>query len=130
MNLLLMGAMGFLWGLLHCMQIISHFFLVNITMPGNADFLFRLLVQIATLNIVPTEDITQNLESRFGIRNDEYVLTDSFTDFEFDSTGPVHNLQIMFLVMVILLILPILMLLILGLFFWSAKVRRGINAFK
>lgn len=53
-NILLSGAMGFLWGLLHCMQIISHFALVNINMPGNAHFLFQILVQIATLNILPT----------------------------------------------------------------------------
>ena len=61
-NLLLMSAMGFLWGLLHCVQIISHFFLVNITMPANADYLFRLLVQIATLNIVPTDGLILKIE--------------------------------------------------------------------
>ena len=35
-NLLLSGAMTFLWGLLNCLQIISHFDLVNIMMPSNA----------------------------------------------------------------------------------------------
>ena len=91
-NLLIMGAMGFLWGLLHCMQIISHFYLVNITMPANADYLFRIIVQIATFNIVPTDDLIQNIESCFGIKNDDFVLTESFIDFEFDSTAPIRNL--------------------------------------
>lgn len=54
-NLLLSGAMGFLWAILNCMQIISHFDLVNIMMPPNAHYLFKFLVQIATLNIVPSE---------------------------------------------------------------------------
>ena len=44
MNLLLSGAMGFLWALLNCMQIISHFDLVNILMPANAHYLFKFLV--------------------------------------------------------------------------------------
>ena len=91
-NLLLSGAMGFLWGLLHCMQIISHFALVNITMPANADFLYKLIIQIATLNIVPTDEVTDKIEAAFGITNDDFTLTDSFVEFEFDSSGPVSNL--------------------------------------
>ena len=35
-NLLLSGAMNMLWGLLHSMQIVAHFPLINIMMPGNA----------------------------------------------------------------------------------------------
>ena len=43
-NILLSGAMTFLWGLLHCMQIVSHFDLVNIMMPANAHHMFKILV--------------------------------------------------------------------------------------
>ena len=39
-NLLLSGAMNMLWGLLHSMQIVAHFPLINIMMPGNAQVLF------------------------------------------------------------------------------------------
>lgn len=35
-NLLLSGAMNLLWGLLHALQIVAHFPLINILMPGNA----------------------------------------------------------------------------------------------
>ena len=39
-NLLLSGAMNMLWGLMHSMQIVAHFPLINIMMPGNAQVLF------------------------------------------------------------------------------------------
>ena len=43
-NILLSSAMTFLWGLLHCMQIVAHFDLVNIMMPANAHHMFKILV--------------------------------------------------------------------------------------
>ena len=44
LNLVLSGAMTFLWGMLNCMQIVAHFDLVNISMPANAHILFKILV--------------------------------------------------------------------------------------
>ena len=35
-NLLLSGAMTYLWGLLNSVQIVAHFPLVNVMMPANA----------------------------------------------------------------------------------------------
>ena len=43
-NLLLSGAMNLLWGLLHAMQIVAHFPLVNIMMPQNAGMLFQVII--------------------------------------------------------------------------------------
>ena len=40
LNLLLSGAMNLLWGLLHAVQIVAHFPLINIMMPPNAQILF------------------------------------------------------------------------------------------
>ena len=91
-NLLMSGAMTFLWGLLHCMQIVSHFDLVNIMMPANAHHLFKMLVSIATLDLLPSDVVIEEIENNFGIVNDDFALTDSFVDFQFDSSGPIHNL--------------------------------------
>ena len=57
MNLLLSGAMNFLWGMLHAMQIVAHFPLINIMMPPNAQMLFQVIVKIATFDMLPTEDL-------------------------------------------------------------------------
>ena len=113
--------MTFLWGMLHCVQIVSHFDLVNISMPANAHHLFKILVQIATFNIIPTEVVIDAIEDKVGIDNDGFMLTQSFVDFQFDSSGPIRNLQIMFLAMVVLIAIPICMLILKMLFFSGAK---------
>ena len=91
-NILLSGAMTFLWGMLNCMQIVAHFDLVNIMMPANAHQLFKILVTIAPFEIVPTETFIEDLQGEIGLENDEFSLTQSFIDFEFDSSGPIRNL--------------------------------------
>ena len=54
-NIFLSGTMTLLWGLLHCMQIIAHFPLINVNMPANAQMLFKILIKIATFDMLPTE---------------------------------------------------------------------------
>ena len=61
-------------------------------MPANAEFIYKLIFKIATLNIVPTDEVTDKIETAFGITNDDFALTDSFVGFEFDSSGPISNL--------------------------------------
>ena len=125
-NLLLSGPMTFLWGMLNCMQIVSHFDLVNIMMPSNAQYLFKILVSIATFNIFPTEGVIDEIEKWLGIVNDDFYLTESFLDFQFDSSGPIRNLQIMFLAMLLLAAIPLVLLVLRAVFFWSKKVKRCI----
>ena len=50
-------------------------------MPANAHQLFKLLVEIATLNLLPTEVVIDEMEALMGISNDNFSLTDSFIDF-------------------------------------------------
>ena len=65
-NLLLSGAMNMLWGLLHSMQIVAHFPLINVMMPGNAQVLFQVIVKIATFDILPIEPVIESAET-FGL---------------------------------------------------------------
>ena len=67
------------------------------------------------------------LEEKVGIDNDGFMLTQSFVDFQFDSSGPIRNLQIMFLAMIVLIAIPICMLILKMLFFWCKKVQYRIN---
>ena len=62
-----------------------------------------------------------------GIVNDEFTLTESFIDFQFDSSGPIRNLQIMFLIMVFLLAFPVTLLILKVLFFWNKKIQGCID---
>ena len=91
-NLLLSGTMSLIWGLLHSMQIIAHFPLINVMMPTNAHILFKILIKIATLDLIPTELFLDDLQEEFGLTNDSFELTDNFVTFGFDSTGPIRNL--------------------------------------
>lgn len=66
-NLLLSGAMNLLWGLLHAMQIVAHFPLINVMMPSNASKFFKIMVKIATFDLIPVEDYIQDGEDRIGL---------------------------------------------------------------
>ena len=55
-NRIMQGSMTFVWGLLNCLQIISHFPLININMPANAHTVFMILVEIANIEIIEDAD--------------------------------------------------------------------------
>ena len=61
LNLLMAGSMGFLWGLLHSMQIIAHLPLINVMMPANATVLFSILIKIATIDVIPSEFLIEKV---------------------------------------------------------------------
>ena len=44
-------------------------------MPANAQYMFKILVSIATFNVLPTEDLISEIEGQLGIVNDEFTLT-------------------------------------------------------
>lgn len=43
-NIFLSSAMTLLWGMINCIQIVAHFYLVNIQIPANATMMFKMLV--------------------------------------------------------------------------------------
>ena len=96
-------------------------------MPANAQILFKILVSIATFDIVPAEQLIDGIENWLGIINDEFTLTESFADFQFDSSGPIHNLQIIFVAMVVLVAIPLVSLFLKFMFFWIPKCNKSIN---
>ena len=91
-NLILQGSMSLLWGLLHSMQIVAHFPLINIAMPANADAMFQVLIEITTFGLIPTEDFLEDIQKDAGLANDSFILTDNFESYGFESTGPIRNL--------------------------------------
>lgn len=72
-------------------------------------------------------NVIDEFESIFGIVDDEFALTERFIDFEFASSGPIKNLQVIFLAMLVLVLAPVILLLIRKAFFWSQKCKRATN---
>ena len=128
-NLLLSGAMNLLWGLLHAMQIVAHFPLVNIMMPQNASMLFQVIIQIATFDMLPTEEVIKEGEVSVGLEKDGFFISDSFEEYGFDSTDPIRNLQIMFIFLLFLIAYPLLSLGLRGLCYCSRTCKRCLNWF-
>ena len=62
-----------------------------------------------------------------GIVRDDFVLTDNFADYGFDSTDPMSNLQMIFIVMVLLLMFSVYILFMRCICFWSDKCKRCLN---
>ena len=127
MNLFISGSMGLLWALFQRIQIISFLGLVNIIMPSNAHYVFKFLLRIATLRIFPSEKAIDSFEKDTGIVNDDFSVTETFAEFEFDSSGPIHNLQIVFLAMFVLATLPLFFLLLKLVFLKSKSVSKCVD---
>ena len=68
----------------------------------------------------------EDFENGLGIQNDGLAISDNFVDFELDSTDVIRNLQIVFLFLLGLIILPVLLLLFFYLFYWSNKCKKWV----
>ena len=66
----------------------------------------------------------EDFENGLGIQNDGLAISDNFVDFELDSTDVIRNLQIVFLFLLGLIILPVFLLLFFYLFYWSNKCKK------
>ena len=93
-------------------------------MPANANKLFTILIKIATFDLVPAEHVIEGIENMLSITHDEIFLTENFVDFGFDSTAPMMNLELIFIILLILLAYPLVQLLLKGIFYWSSKCEK------
>ena len=123
-NLMLSGPMYFLWGLVNSLQIVTHFPLISVMMPSNAYHLLLMIVEISDFQLIPVEETIEHMEDRLGIHNDGIALSDNFIDFELDSTDMIRNLQIIFLFLLGLLIVPIAFPVLFAALFWSKRCQR------
>ena len=61
-NIFISGALNLLWGTVNCLQIISHFPLINVLMPANCQLLFEIVVKIVTFDIVSVDGILETFD--------------------------------------------------------------------
>ena len=76
---------------------------------------------------MPTDEIISNMEQGMQIENDEVAVTDSFADYGYETSGPMHNLQVALLIFLFLLFFPLLSFLMKYLFFWSIRCANLVN---
>ena len=55
------------------------------------------------------------------MERDDYIISDNFEAFELDSTDVIRNLQILFLALFVLIVIPLILLLTVPCLFWSQK---------
>jgi len=84
-------------------------------------------VKIATFDILPTEQVIESAENDIGLEHSSVQLTDNFEDFGFDSSDPIRNLQMMFIVLVVLVLFPPFSLALKGLCFCSQRCKRCVK---
>jgi len=61
LNLLLAGSLSYIWSMIRAQQIIVHLPLTNIVLPGNAAYFFSFLMNIAAFDIIPTDELFDEL---------------------------------------------------------------------
>ena len=110
-NVFISGTLNYLWGMINCLQIIAHFPLINILMPANCQVLFLVVVKIATFDLIPVDGFMESVEQIFDGKYD-LNLSDNFAEFGYETTDPVQNLQINFVFLLSLIVVPILLKLV------------------
>lgn len=66
-NVIFSGALNLFWGLINCLQIIAFFPLINIRMPANCIIMYRVIIKIATFELINVEEQVDAFEKFFGI---------------------------------------------------------------
>ena len=105
-NLIVSGALNYLWSMVNCLQIVAHYPLINVLMPANCKDIFRVVVMIATFDMLPIEGIMEWLDLSEFTETYEKPMPDNFKEFGYQHSDPIQNLEMVFLVIVGLLMLP------------------------
>mmetsp|Transcript_6845 Transcript_6845/g.9408 ORF Transcript_6845/g.9408 Transcript_6845/m.9408 type:complete len:154 (-) Transcript_6845:1424-1885(-) len=96
------GAMSQVWGMINGLQIIVNFPLLQMEFPDLSGMMVENLIEIATFDIMPAEDVMNAAVELPEEDRDE----DNFTEIGIESDFMIVNLGTMFLVFVVMLIMP------------------------
>ena len=70
-NIALSGSLVVLWSLVNSLQIMAHFPLLVINYPTNTKVYYEMLLDVATFDIFPDEEIKRVIKEWFGIEDEE-----------------------------------------------------------
>ena len=80
--------------------------MINVVMPANCQMLFSFIVKVATFDLIPVDGIMDSLNKIMPTDTNEYEIQQNWIEFGYESTNPVQNLEIIFIFMVGLMLLP------------------------
>ena len=130
LNILISGALSYLWGLINCLQIVSHFPLINVLMPANCRLLFSILIKMATFDLLPVDGIMEFIAEILTATDDSSMVEQNFNEFGFDTTDPIQNLGVIFLFLAGLTVTPIVFRLLQFALSWSTVASKALIKFK
>ena len=65
-NILLASSLSLLWGLIHALQLVTHLPLLNVRFPDTTKVYYEAMLQIATLDLIPTDELESLVDSEVG----------------------------------------------------------------
>eukprot|EP00347_Sterkiella_histriomuscorum_P013970 403362661 len=98
-NIFLSQGMQQMWGMIEGFQLMTHLPMMSIVIPANTQNLFSLLNDIASFNLIPTEDLTNSL-FHFD-EESEKAYNDSFEFMGYENMNMIQNLGLLFYMIVI-----------------------------
>ena len=67
-NFFLSGTLGFLWGMIHALQIIVHLPMINVRFPANVSMFFSKLLTIANFKVMNVDSLIDKLNQYMGLQ--------------------------------------------------------------
>ena len=97
-------------------------------MPSNAGVVFAGIMKVATFDIIDTNPLVATIENRLGLKWQETEpLNESFGEMGYETLDPMRNLQLMFVMLGVLCLVPILLKFILILVSCCAPIKNGVK---
>ena len=109
-NLLLAGTISLIWSFVNALQMLMFLAMCEISFPSTVKTLYKVLIPLASLDIIPSE-LSTDLFFTFS-ENMDYPYNSKFEDLGFDSHNMVKNLGSMFYYIMVLFIMMILSLIL------------------
>ena len=77
-NVVISGALNYLWGMINCLQIVAHFPMINVLMPANCQLLFTIVVKVATFDMIPVDGLMDKINKFIVTDKDSYKMQNNF----------------------------------------------------
>jgi hypothetical protein len=99
-NFFLSGTLGFLWGMIHALQIIVHLPMINVRFPANVSMFFCKLLTIANFKVINVDSLIDKLNQYIGVQSE--FTNENFAENGFGSNSIPKNLGIVSIVTIVL----------------------------
>ena len=66
MNIFAVGSITLLWGLVNSLQIVAHFPLLSVILPGSSKGMYLMIYEIVTFDLLPMDEIEEYMEVYLG----------------------------------------------------------------